>query len=356
MVAAKQHLIYLLALPEPWAAQSGLPSQTVLRRLTEWTMCGAFPPEVFRTAADIPVDPFDIYMSFRALSETSGFGGGIHLGGTTYSAGRWGIDILGSALISSSAIEQFCEKADVEPPWQRYVSFWGFQRKAARRQHLAPPPCPEAEDCAIRYDAGRSAEASMNSMESLLGLLLGKPRPHYPAIFDGGPIDLNYWGTRWADHRAYALSSIEISQNEHARGRLDRLDDEWEKFVQSHVLEQKCSAVATQVIATMSLCKSERLARFKGVEFVLPERPFQLLYLLSERSKLGKPVVSVREIESHLWGDQLHKMKRQVSDVVRELRDILDKVPESSGRALIHTLHKQGYRLELPPTAILLDP
>jgi DNA-binding response OmpR family regulator len=86
------------------------------------------------------------------------------------------------------------------------------------------------------------------------------------------------------------------------------------------------------------------------------KKPFELLYLLSERSMKGKAVVPVREIELHLWGHQLSKMNRQVSDVVRELREALGKGSGALGKDLIRNRHGQGYLLELSPTEILLHP
>jgi DNA-binding winged helix-turn-helix (wHTH) protein len=358
MVVTKQQFIPLLALPDPWAIRSGLPAETVLRRLTEWAMCAAFPEGAFRNARDVPVDPFDIYMSFRALSENEFFGSAVSLGSSTIFSPRWGIDVLRSVLISSSDIEAFCEQVEAEPPWQRYKTVWLFRREAARRQYLAPPPCPEAEAHAIRYDAGTSADASMNSMQSLLDSLLGKPkrRPFYSEDVDGGPIDFDFWGKRWANQREYALSNIEKSQNESLHGRLNMLTNLWEELLKSHGVDQKSARAETQVVATLRLCKSQRAVHLHGKEFPVPEKPFELLYLLSERSMKGKAVVPVREIELHLWGDQLPKMNRQVSDVVRELREVLGKGSGASGKELIRNRHGQGYLLELSPTEILLQP
>jgi hypothetical protein len=360
MTATKQQFIPLLALPDPWAARSGLPAETILRRLSEWAMCAAFPEGAFRNARDVPVDPFDIYMSFRALAENEFFGGAVSLGSSTICSPRWGIDVLRSVLISSSDIEAFCEKVGAEPPWQRYKTVWLFRMKAAPRQYLAPPACPEAESHAIRYNAGTSAEASMNSMRSLLDSLLGKPKRHpfYSEEVDDGPIDFGYWGKRWDDHRDYALRNIEESQNAGLHDRLNLLTNEWEEFLRSHGAgaDQKTLAAQTKVQATLRLSKSQRVVFLHGREFPLAEKPFELLYLLSERAMKGKVVVPVREIELHLWGDQLSKMNRQVSDVVRELREAVTKGSGASGKDLIPNRHGQGYRLELSPTEILLQP
>jgi hypothetical protein len=306
-------------------------------------------------ARDVPVDPFDIYMSFRALSESEFFGSAVSLGSSTICSPRWGIDVLRSVLISSSDIEAFCEKVEAEPPWQRYRTVWLFRRKAAHRQYLAPPACPEAESHAIRYNAGTSAEASMNSMRSLLDSLMGKRKTHH---LYSGPIDFGFWGKRWADHRDSALRNIEESQNAALHDRLNLLTNQWEEFLKSHGAwpDQKNLAAEARVQATLGLCKAQRLVFLHGKEFPVAEKPFELLYFLSERAVKGKAVVSVREIERHLWGDQLSKMNRQVSDVVRELREAVGKSSGVSAKDLIRNRHGQGYLLELPPTEILLEP
>jgi DNA-binding response OmpR family regulator len=78
--------------------------------------------------------------------------------------------------------------------------------------------------------------------------------------------------------------------------------------------------------------------------------------LLCERAQQGKEFVEKRDIERHLWGDQLHRMKREVNDVVRELREAVTQGCGFSGKDLIPSRHGHGYRLELPPTAIFMDP
>jgi hypothetical protein len=358
MAVTKQQFIPLLALPDPWATRSGLHREAVLRRLTEWAMCAAFPEGAFRNARDAPVDPFDIYMSFRAISENESFGSAVSLGSSTIFSPRWGIDVLRSVLISSSDIEAFCEKVEAEPPWQRYKTVWLFRMKAAPRQYLAPPACPEAESHAIRYNAGTSAEAAISSMRSLLNMLQGKPSrdPFYSVGLDDGPIDFDFWGKRWADHRERALSNIERSQNESLQNRLDLLKEEWEELLKSHSVDHGSSTAETQEIATLRLSKSRRIVHLHGKEFLVPEKPFQLLYLLAEKATKAKAFVSVSEIELHLWGDQLSKMNRQVSDVVRELRERLTTGSGASGKELIPNSHKQGYRLKLLSTEISLGP
>jgi DNA-binding response OmpR family regulator len=92
------------------------------------------------------------------------------------------------------------------------------------------------------------------------------------------------------------------------------------------------------------------------VECSIPERPFQLLWLLAEQAMKDGNSLSVRQIEHLLWGDQISKMNRQVSDVVRDLRERLAQELGALGKDLIRNSHKQGYRLDIPPSGIALDP
>jgi DNA-binding winged helix-turn-helix (wHTH) protein len=359
MTAMKQQFHSLLALPEPWAIRSGIPRETVLRRLTEWAMCDAFPKGAFRDVRDVSIGPFDIYMSFRAASQNANLDNAVCLGSTTTYWPGWGIDLLRTVLISSSDIEAFCEKVDVEPPWQRYETGWFFRTKARLRQFLGPPACPEAEPRAIRHDAGTSAESRMNSMRALLDSLMGKPRrgPFRP-VLDGGPIDFDFWGKRWDDHHDFALAHIEQSQDPTLHERLTLLTNEWEQFRTSHQAfgDQISSLPATEVSPSLQVYRARAAVLLNGKEFPIAGKPFQLLCLLCERAQRGKEVVKKRDIEACLWGEYVSEMSREVSDVVRELRDALTEGSGLSGKDLIANRHGQGYRLELPPTAIFLDP
>jgi hypothetical protein len=101
---------------------------------------------------------------------------------------------------------------------------------------------------------------------------MGKPKRHpfYPEEVDDGPIDFDFWGKRWADHRDYVLRNIEESQNARLHDRLNLLVTEWEEFLKS--ADQTSSPAATQVPATLRLCKSQRVVHLYGKEFPVPEK------------------------------------------------------------------------------------
>jgi DNA-binding winged helix-turn-helix (wHTH) protein len=357
-MVSRQQLIRLLALPDLWAAQSGLPAETILRRIAEWAMCDAFPAGSFRNRYDIKVEPFDIYMSFRALSAHRLSGGAVSLGPTTIFPSRSGLDGLQDVLISGADIEAFCERVQAEPPWKRYRRVWFFQLTAVARPHLPPPPCPEAEERAIRHDAERGARATLNSMRSLLETLQGKPgrNSYFSKQFDGGSIDFGFWGTSWFEYQALALGYIEASQNDTQRNELGALNEQWNELLARHRAAPEAPSEPPPPAVAMRLCKSRGIAVLHGEEFVISERLFQLLWLLAEKATKDENFVSVRQIEHHLWGREISKMKRQVADVVRDLREKLTEAWGDSGKDLVITGHKQGYRLALPSSEIVLDP
>ena len=59
--------IPLLRLAEVWASDARLPVAMVLRHLCDWIMMEAFPAAALVTSAGDRVDPFDIFMSQKAL-------------------------------------------------------------------------------------------------------------------------------------------------------------------------------------------------------------------------------------------------------------------------------------------------
>jgi DNA-binding response OmpR family regulator len=196
-------------------------------------------------------------------------------------------------------------------------------------------------------------------MRALLDSLMGKPRRGpFRAVRDGGPIDFDFWGKRWDDHHDFALAHIEQSQNPTLHERLTLLTKEWEQFQSSHRAsgDQISSPPLAEVKPCLRLYRSQGVVLLNGKEFPLAGKPFQLLCLLSERAQQGKEVVKKRDIEGRLWGDQLHNLNREVNDVVRELREALTEGSSLSGKDLIRNRHGQGYQLDLPPTAIILEP
>lgn len=71
MTAGLAGFVPLLGLVSPWAKQGSVPSAMVLRRICDWGLTDVFPVGAFVTKTGDEVDPFDLYVSCRAL-EASG--------------------------------------------------------------------------------------------------------------------------------------------------------------------------------------------------------------------------------------------------------------------------------------------
>lgn len=357
-MVSRQQLIPLLALPDPWAVQSGLPAETILRRIAEWAMCDAFPVGSFRNRHDIQIEPFDIYMSYRSISESGPPGTPVHLGRWQIFPSHSGLELLHDVLIRDSDIEAFCKLVQTEPPWKRHSMGSSFQSASVSRPHLAPPPCSEAEERAIRYHAEKGAQATLNSMRSLLGNLQGKPGNSFflSKRFQGGPVDFGAWEPKWSEYQALALGYIEASQNDAQRNVLGALNEEWKELLARHRPVPEAPSEPPVPAVAMRLCKSRGVAVVHGREFFISERRFQLLWYLAEMARKDERFVSVRQIEDRLWGTKVSDVNRQVADVVRDLRERLIESLGASGKELIKNGHKQGYRLALPAVEIALDP
>lgn len=105
---------------------------------------------------------------------------------------------------------------------------------------------------------------------------------------------------------------------------------------------------------TLILMKARQSITLHGHEMTLPQRSFDLLWLLSEVIAGGGGVVTRRQIEQRLWGSQIVS-KTAAADAVRDLREQLAGTPGRSRRGeLVETRHRKGYILALPAEAIQL--
>lgn len=113
-------------------------------------------------------------------------------------------------------------------------------------------------------------------------------------------------------------------------------------------LDQSCLAPPATTAPRLTLNRPRRTLVLDGQEIQAAPRPFSLLWLLAESIVKGGGVVSQRQIESHLWGKQAIS-RTAVGDAVRDLRDVLDAIPQSEGVAseLIENRQGQGYLLNL---------
>lgn len=99
-----------------------------------------------------------------------------------------------------------------------------------------------------------------------------------------------------------------------------------------------------------------RIVELDGVRKDLSEQTLKLLVLLIERIGTDKPYAAARDVEECIWGQHINLVVRQARDVVRELREDLERGaanPEAA-RALIGNRRGQGWLLELPASEIRL--
>jgi hypothetical protein len=213
-----------------------MPKELVLRRLCHWAMAGAFPERAFITDTGADVSPFDIYLSFRAVTENTGlFGsGGIHLDGwTIYNNNeRWGMHVLDKVLVTAPSVLAFCECTKTLAPPSLLRGFSRFLAGWDRTKHVAPPECPDADEFAARHHARDLAIGLMNSLRTTLSGLQGKPTTRLgPRRVPDEPIDFEHWGAKWKQTRSDAQNAIARSHDSSLQHELDSVDAEWNAFV-----------------------------------------------------------------------------------------------------------------------------
>jgi DNA-binding winged helix-turn-helix (wHTH) protein len=356
--------VAFLALVPPWAAQGGMPPEMVLRRLCDWAMSEAFPPASFVTLSGEPANPFDIFMSGRALG--SGLGVGVSLGDNVHYGDQWGANYLAGVVVSIRDVLTFCRQTDTVPPWPvqgRWRRTWTALRG---RKHLAPPPCSEAEARAIAHEASDSAVASLNSLRHILLGAQGKPSPFFgrPADPTAMP-DLSLWTSQWKTSRDRAQEAVTRAGTPNHQRALDDLDVHWTEFAQ----KENVSAVSQIGLSEMSMAEAEaskkahsprlHVKRSQGLVSVdgqqkrIPAQPLKLLCFLAEKAKHGSDFIPSRDIEAYLWS----AVGRDPSDVIRQLRNALKgKSRDRSDHAdLIKTALGIGYRLALAAADIQID-
>src|SRR5206468_2110287 len=115
--------------------------------------------------------------------------------------------------------------------------------------HLAPPPCPDAELHAIRYDASESADGRMNHMSSKLRRWQAKDERWNRWLEERGEsvdpttCDFVALGQDWDTDVKDVKLSIERAGDEKLAIRLDELDAEWQTFRRTYEPSTRSSPV-----------------------------------------------------------------------------------------------------------------
>jgi DNA-binding winged helix-turn-helix (wHTH) protein len=105
--------------------------------------------------------------------------------------------------------------------------------------------------------------------------------------------------------------------------------------------------------------RAAKTVSLDGMSKTLSDQEFQLLVLLAEHALKSQAVLENRQIESRIWGANIHRISSQVREPVRALRNALTigSADPKAVRALIENRRNpNGYRLALPPEQIELVP
>jgi hypothetical protein len=230
MIDERAGYVRFMALPPEWATEANIPVEMVLRRLSEWAVVGAFPPDAFITRAGTTVSPLEIFKRSMAVINKN----------SPVVIDQWAyhydpqesLDFLLDVQVPVDAIRIFCERSGTLPP-RSFLSGlrrWWVSRRADKQ--LAPPACPNAAQEVRRQSARENAKASLNSMTAILDGLQGRRRHVWgPRRTDGEPINFSYWGTEWTGHRERALDEVSRAEDETLQQQLAALDEQWAEFV-----------------------------------------------------------------------------------------------------------------------------
>lgn len=102
------------------------------------------------------------------------------------------------------------------------------------------------------------------------------------------------------------------------------------------------------------IARSAKTVNLDGVDYVLSDQTFKLLWLLAVRARGDQPFATTRDIEQEIWGSSLHRVSRSARDVVRELREALvaGASDPDAVRRLIENRRNRGWRLMLAADSI----
>lgn len=101
----------------------------------------------------------------------------------------------------------------------------------------------------------------------------------------------------------------------------------------------------------------ERRARrvtFGDRDIRLSRQSFRLFLYLCERALQGPAIVSVRDIEDHVWGSGIHRIASSVRDPIRALRAGLTANAATADGLIEYRRNPNGYRLALSAKDIVI--
>jgi hypothetical protein len=199
-------------------------------------MLGAFPPDALIRPNGDSVEPLDVYLSYLAMAQTGdAFSPTIRLG--AWSLGNtndlWGARLLRDIIIALPDVLKFCEHTQTLPP-PGLVGRWQRRRLRGHLHHLAPPYCEGAEREAIRRNERLHAIAMMNTAQSHLAGLQGKPGRHLYSRDLKEPLDVQFWRDRWNEDRTRIAKHMQSAAgSDELQTRLAALAYDWATFLAS---------------------------------------------------------------------------------------------------------------------------
>ena len=338
-------------------------------RLCGWAVCDGFGKNVLVNQTGDTVDPFDIYVSWRFIrQEADPFRHGTVTmpWGTQQTLSPQVRHILDTTLILADHVMAFCEKTNTLPPSPLQGGLTRFIGRYWHKRSLAPPECVDAETVATHLSAVKDAESSLNALEWKLRERRGErqfgKRRNNAEVCE---VDLTWWVPKWEDACRLSEHVTKQSQVEAQRERFEQLKSEGREFIEAESARQQALTenVASEdpkedkpAQKTLVVEKQKKTVIVFGESRPITDRPFRVLVLLATHLIAGKSLVSQQAMEGALWGRSIHKVKRTIPDVIRDLRQ---QMKENHPRAdevsaLIRTRQSQGYELTVSPNDVEL--
>ena len=229
-MAAMPHFLKFKSLKNvthEWSLQGGEPTPLTLRRICDWAICGAFPDGTFVFPNGEKVDLLDLHRSMRVAT---GLGAPIN--------GERAIDLLQEAIVSIAGVEVYCGSVGVQPPRSIKTLTSRLRSLFDKPKYLSPPDCPESAEVIAQLEAKSSADALINTLNSILKQDQDQDRQGFDISAEANE--------RWLRYVNLAESYSEPSKDPDIQRQLDALKHEWDslKFAKGSVANLETPQVA----------------------------------------------------------------------------------------------------------------
>jgi DNA-binding winged helix-turn-helix (wHTH) protein len=355
MIDASINYLHLVAVAREWGQRAGAPPEMVLRRICEWAVVGAFPEGALVNSAGLTLPPYHLYMSARAMTECSVFAHGIRIGARTIYDPNWGVDVVARTIVTARDLHTFCERTNTLPPDALLSRLDRLKHRLVPKKGLVPPPCPNAEATVIQHLDREDALGALENLRRVVRSARGEPdRFRFQPDADH-PVDVHWWSESWERDHKRARECMARYRDPWLQQALIEVERDWKSLLSSIAVRSEPEADGSSAdTVRMRIRRGQRAVVFEGTELSVPDVPLKVLCLLAERA--GR-YVSNHEIERHLWGDSLSKVRRDTRDVIRDLRGSIAAggLDGLEVRELVQSRTNQGYRLNLVREQIAIE-